>query len=98
MYVTPPLLSLRTVVFAVLQVICAIQLLTSLPFSLPPRFGFFLQRYAARDAYVSYLLHGRISELLDPISRDAEDLHPGGRVRLYIRGGDDCAGEGCIVE
>ena len=58
----------------------------------------FSQRYAARDAYVSYVLYGRISELSDPIFRDAEDLHPGDTVRLYTRGGNDCVGEGCIVE
>eukprot|EP00904_Undaria_pinnatifida_P006569 jgi/Undpi1/3041/HiC_scaffold_15.g06417.m1 len=54
--------------------------------------------YAARDAYASYVLYGRISELCDPIFRESEELHPGDSVRLYTRGGDECVGEGCIVE
>lgn len=56
------------------------------------------RRYAARDAYASYVLYGRISELSDPIFRESEELHPGDSVRLYTRGGDECVGEGCIVE
>ena len=43
-------------------------------------------------------MYGRISELSDPIFRDSEELHPGDTVRLYTRGGDECVGEGCIVE
>eukprot|EP00903_Cladosiphon_okamuranus_P019959 g18342.t1 len=53
--------------------------------------------YAARDAYASFQLYVRISELSDPIFRDAEELHTGDSVRIYTRGGDDCVGEGIIV-
>eukprot|EP00904_Undaria_pinnatifida_P000836 jgi/Undpi1/10753/HiC_scaffold_29.g13201.m1 len=54
--------------------------------------------YAARDAYASYVLYGRISELSDPIFRESEELHPGDSVRLYTRDGNECVGEGCIIE
>ena len=56
------------------------------------------QRYAARDAYASYVLNGRISELFDPIFRESEELHFGDSVRLCTRGGDECVREGCINE
>lgn len=55
-------------------------------------------RYAALDAYACLLLYARITELSDPIFRGSDDLSLGDNVRLYTRGGNDCVGEGCIVE
>lgn len=63
----------------------------------PPLF-FPIRRYAALDAYACLLLHGRIGELSDSIFRDAEELHVGDRVRFNTLAGNDCVGEGYIVE
>ncbi len=66
---------------------------------LPPAFPLFVSnRYAALDAYASFLLYGRIVELSEPIFADAKELHAGNYVRLYTRGGNDCVEEGHIVE
>lgn len=55
-------------------------------------------RYAALDVYACLLLHTRIGELSDPIFRKNDELHVGDNMRMYTRGGNDCVGEGCIVE
>ena len=64
----------------------------------PPVMFFFINRYAALEAHVSFLLCGRIVELSDPIFTDATELRAGDYVRLYTPGGNDCVGQGRIVE
>ena len=47
---------------------------------------------------MSLRLYFRIGELSDPIFGDAEELQAGDHVRLYTRGGNDCVGEGRIMD
>ena len=53
-------------------------------------------RYAALDAFVELPLYHEILSRQDPIFNPPRDLAVGDHVRLYIRGGSDCIGEGIV--
>ena len=50
------------------------------------------------DAYVSWANHKEIIARADPIFGEPEEVQPGNRIRLYIRGGTDCIGEEIVNE